>query len=145
MKTPKTKIYEYDKCSTCRKALKYLEGKKVPFEKVDITEKPPTKSELAQMVKHLGGNFRKLFNTSGQVYREMKLGEKMASIDEKEAIRLLSSNGRLVKRPFVMVEGGGGLVGFREEEWKSVFGHLSESYSRKQEMGGIPPKDPARF
>jgi arsenate reductase len=113
----KLKVYEYAKCSTCRKALSFLEKKKIPFEKVDITEHPPSRQELKEMLAHYEGNFRKLFNTSGLVYKEMKLSEKLPAMSENEALDLLAKNGRLVKRPFLLTEKTG-LVGFREEEWK---------------------------
>jgi arsenate reductase (glutaredoxin) len=113
------KVYEYGKCSTCVKALKYLDARGVAYEKVDITERAPSLAELKAMREH-GVDLRKLFNTSGLVYKEMKLSEKLPAMSEAEALKLLSSNGRLVKRPFVLGEGFG-LVGFREEDWKKHF------------------------
>jgi arsenate reductase len=113
------KVYEYDKCSTCKKALKFLEAKKVPFERVPIVERPPTVGELKTMLGHLGGDVRKLFNTSGLVYREMGLGKKLDSMSESEALKLLASNGKLVKRPFAL-GADSGAVGFREAEWKRL-------------------------
>ena len=71
---PKTKIYEYAKCSTCRNALKFLDQKNVEYQKVPIVESPPSKAELRKMLAVQNGNIRKLFNTSGEVYREMKIG-----------------------------------------------------------------------
>ncbi len=112
----KWKVYEYGGCSTCKKALKFLEAKKIPYEKVDITTEPPTGAELRTMLAHVG-EVRKLFNTSGLVYKEMKLAEKLPGMDEKEALALLAQNGRLVKRPFVL-GAGFGMVGFKEDEWK---------------------------
>lgn len=112
----KWKVYEYGGCSTCRKALKFLDGKKVPYEKIDITEQAPSPSELKAMLRHVG-EVRKLFNTSGLVYKELKLSEKLPSMSEADALALLAKNGRLVKRPFVLGDGFG-LVGFREDEWK---------------------------
>lgn len=109
----KLKVYEYSGCSTCKKALKFLDGKNIPYEKIDITSRAPTKQELQAMAKAKG--LKALFNISGQVYREMKLGEKLPGLSEAEAIALLASNGRLVKRPFVPELS---LVGFKEEEWK---------------------------
>lgn len=113
------RIYAYDGCDTCRKALKFLDGRGVPYEAVDITTRPPTKAELARMASLLG-DFRKLFNTSGQVYRALKLGEKVKSMAETEALGLLAANGRLVKRPFVLWPDGG-VVGFKEDAWKKFF------------------------
>lgn len=113
----KLKLYEYSGCSTCKKALKFLDTKKIPYEKVDITTQPPSKSELQAMLKFLEGDLKRLFNTSGQVYREMKISEKLPKMSENEALQLLASNGRLVKRPFVLASNWG-TVGFKEEEWK---------------------------
>ncbi|MGZ3650323.1 MAG: Spx/MgsR family RNA polymerase-binding regulatory protein [Bdellovibrionota bacterium] len=113
----KLKVYEYAGCSTCKKALKFLDAKKVPYEKIDITSKAPTVPELKEMLGHVG-KIGKLFNTSGLVYKELKLSEKLPVMSEKEAITLLASNGRLVKRPFVLGDSWGGTVGFKEDEWK---------------------------
>lgn len=114
------KIYEYAKCDTCRKALKFLTARGVAFSKVDITEKAPSPAELKAMLIHQGGDLRKLFNTSGVVYKELKLSEKLPSLSQAEALRLLASNGRLVKRPFLLGNDFG-LVGFRENEWQKYF------------------------
>ena len=110
------KVYEYAGCSTCRKALAWLDKNGVVYEKVPIVERPPSKAELKAMAGYVGG-FRRLFNTSGLLYREMKLGEKAASMSEETALELLSKHGKLVKRPFVLGPKAG-LVGFKEEEWK---------------------------
>ena len=115
----KVRIYEYSKCSTCRKALKFLDNSNVAYEKVPIVETPPTKAELKKMLALQGGNLKKLFNTSGEVYRTMKIGEKLASMSESEALELLASNGKLIKRPFALA-GDKGLVGFNEDEWKNL-------------------------
>jgi len=115
----KIRIYEYSKCSTCRKALKFLDNSKVHYEKVPIVETPPAKAELKKMLALQGGNLKKLFNTSGEVYRAMKIGEKLPSMSESEALDLLASNGKLIKRPFALT-GDKGLVGFNEDEWKKL-------------------------
>lgn len=115
----KVKIYEYSKCSTCRKALNFLDRHEVAYEKVPIVETPPTKAELKKMLALQGGNLKKLFNTSGEVYRSMKLGEKLPSMSESQALDLLASNGKLIKRPFALA-GDKGVVGFNEEEWKKL-------------------------
>ena len=116
----KVKIYQYKKCSTCVKALKFLNAKKVNYESVDITEKAPLKKELKEMLNFYDGEIKKLFNTSGVQYRELKIKDKIKEMTAKEAIDLLSGNGRLVKRPFILT-GSNGLVGFKEDEWKKVF------------------------
>lgn len=115
----KIRVYEYAKCSTCRHALKYLEKRKIPFEKIAIVEQPPTIAELKKMLSNYGGKIGKLFNTSGVQYREMNLSEKLSDMSETEALTLLSKNGKLVKRPFLLADGKG-FVGFKEEEWKTL-------------------------
>jgi Spx/MgsR family transcriptional regulator len=116
----KVRIYEYSKCSTCRNALKFLDRNNVAYEKVAILETPPTRVELRKMLAAQGGNIKKLFNTSGEVYREKKIGEKLNTMTVDEALDLLVSNGKLVKRPFVLT-GDVGLVGFNQEIWKAEF------------------------
>jgi Spx/MgsR family transcriptional regulator len=115
------KVYEYEKCSTCRKALKFLEAAGVAFERVPIVERPPKRAELKAMLAFQGGDVRRLFNTSGQVYRELGLGAKLAAMSAPEALALLEKNGKLVKRPFALGKGFG-LVGFREDEWRRALG-----------------------
>ena len=115
----KLKVYEYSRCSTCRKALRYLDENNIDYTNVDITVKPPTKAELKKMLKVYQGNFKKLFNTSGQVYREKKLSTKLKDMTVTEAISLLASNGKLVKRPFLLTQYSG-VVGFNEEQWQGL-------------------------
>ncbi|MDA0709706.1 MAG: arsenate reductase family protein [bacterium] len=115
------KIYQYPKCGTCRKAIQFLKGNNIPYQTVDITENPPTRIELRKMLTFLGGDLRKLFNTSGVHYRELKMKDTLPKMTEKEAIDLLSKNGRLVKRPFALAPSAG-LVGFNEEIWRNHFG-----------------------
>ena len=118
----KVKIYEYEKCDSCRKALKFLMQNEVEFERVPIWERPPSRQELRAMLGYLDGDLRRLFNTSGQAYRELGIGEKMKSksMSESEAIALLAGNGKLIKRPF-LISGNTGTVGFKEAEWKKIF------------------------
>ena len=114
------KLYHYPKCSTCRKAIKFLNHNGLEYQAVDISQQAPTKSELAAMLRGYGGEVRKLFNTSGLLYREMKLKDKLAHMSDQEAIALLAANGMLVKRPFLLGDEGDGLVGFREAEWQAL-------------------------
>jgi arsenate reductase len=116
----KIRVYEYANCSTCKKALKFLDQKKVSYERVAIVDQPPTVAELKEMLAHQKGEIKKLFNTSGQLYREFGVSEKLPSMSEAEALKLLSQHGKLVKRPFVLT-GKQGLVGFKEDEWKKAF------------------------
>lgn len=118
------KFYEYKICTTCQKAVKFLEDKKVKFERIAIVDQPPTISELKKMLEHLknsGGSFKNLFNTSGVQYRELNISEKLKNgMTEKEALELLSKNGKLIKRPFLLSEKFG-VVGFKEDIWKKLF------------------------
>jgi len=116
----KVRIYEYSKCSTCRNALRFLDRNGIAYDKVPIFETPPTTAELKTMLVAQAGNVKKLFNTSGEVYREMKLGTRLDSMSNDEALDLLAANGRLVKRPFVLF-GDAGILGFQEEAWNVLF------------------------
>jgi len=113
------KIYQYPKCSTCRKALKFLDAHNIPYTAIDITENPPTKTELKQMLKHQNNELRKLFNTSGVQYRELKIKDKLPTMTHSEAIDLLSQNGKLIKRPFLLTQTTG-FVGFKEDLWQAL-------------------------
>jgi arsenate reductase len=116
----RAKVYSYKKCSTCVKALNYLAKQGIEVEVVDITEQPPSKIELEIMLKNYGGELKKLFNTSGVAYRENKIKDKLSTMTEDQALSLLSKNGKLVKRPFVL-KGKKGVVGFKEAEWQHLF------------------------
>lgn len=111
-----TLFIEYPKCTTCQKAKKWLTEHQVDFEDRNISEENPTKEELEQWYKMSGLPLKKFFNTSGQLYRQMELKEKLATMAESEMLELLASNGMLVKRPIV-VQGDCVLVGFKEAEW----------------------------
>lgn len=117
------KVYEYKACSTCQKALKFLDQKGVKYERLPIVDQPPTKSELKKMLGYLkadGGSFKNLFNTSGVQYRELGISEKIkAGMTEEDAIDLLSKNGKLIKRPFLLTDKSG-TVGFKEDVWKKL-------------------------
>jgi len=115
----KLKVYEYKNCGTCRKALAYLKSKGVDYTTVPIREQPPTKAELIRMLELYGGEIRKLFNTSGMDYKELQLKDKLPNLSVGEAIDLLSKNGNLVKRPFILTVKGG-LVGFRPDDWEKL-------------------------
>jgi len=116
----KLKVYEYKNCGTCKKALKFLNNSKIEFNKIPIRETPPTKQELNKMLSFYDSNVQKLFNTSGNDYRELNLKEKLPSMSLDEQLDLLSKNGNLVKRPFLLGKDFG-MVGFKEEEWKKKF------------------------
>lgn len=113
------KIYEYKNCSTCKNALKFLDARKIPYEKFPIRDNPPTLAELKKMLGYIG-DLKKLFNTSGLDYKAMNIKDKLPKMSEAEALKLLSQNGNLIKRPFVLTDKDG-WVGFKEEEWKKKF------------------------
>lgn len=107
---------EYPKCTTCRRAKKYLEENNIEFTDRHIAEENPTKDELKDWLKKSGLTINKFFNTSGVLYREMQLKDKVKTLPEDELLDILSTNGMLVKRPIVVKEDTV-LVGFKEEEW----------------------------
>jgi arsenate reductase len=113
------KVYQYSKCSTCRKALKWLDERGVSYSPIDIVTTPPKKTELGKALKS-GVPLKKLFNTSGQSYREGGWGQKLARVSEAEALEALAADGKLVKRPFILTESGF-LVGFDEAAYKAAF------------------------
>jgi arsenate reductase (glutaredoxin) len=113
------KIYGYQKCSTCRTALKWLDQMGIDHEVKAIRETPPTPAELKVALGAVGGDLRKLFNTSGMDYRELGMKDKLPGMNEAEAIGLLSKNGNLVKRPF-LIKGLKALIGFNEVEWRET-------------------------
>ena len=110
------RVYAYDGCSTCKKALAYLRSTGREFTLLPIREQPPTKAELRTMLKLYEGKLSHLFNTSGLDYRALKLGPKLKTMKPEAAISLLAKNGNLVKRPFVLA-GNTGMVGFHLDEW----------------------------
>ncbi len=118
------KFYDYKNCSTCQKALKYLVAKKIIFVRIAIVDQPPSIGELKLMLSFLeenGGSLKNLFNTSGQQYREQKIADKLkAGMSKLEALKLLSENGKLIKRPFLLTPKGG-IVGFKSEQWDQLF------------------------
>lgn len=112
------KFYSYNKCGTCRKAKSFLDGGKIQYEEIDITLNPPPKATLKKALQAKG--LQKLFNTSGVQYRELKIKDKLKTLTESEALDLLASNGRLIKRP-IATDGDTVTVGFDPEEYKSVW------------------------
>lgn len=114
------KVYLLSNCDTCRRAAKWLRAHDVAFSEHAIRETPPTVTELRAMLGAYDGELRKLFNTAGQDYRAMNLAEKLPAMAVDEALRLLASNGNLVKRPFVLGRGIA-TVGFDPERWSQLF------------------------
>lgn len=116
-------FFGYPKCSTCRKASKWLKDHQVEFEDNHIVENPPSKEMIKEILVNTNTDIKKLFNTSGTKYREMQLKDKLPNMTEKEQIETLVSDGMLIKRPIVY-DGEHLTLGFKEEEfehiWKSV-------------------------
>ena len=113
----KNLFVEYPKCSTCKKAKKWLEDNKIEFEDRNIVEQNPTKKELTSWIKKSELEIKKWFNTSGLKYKELGLKDKLLKMSDEEKIELLASDGMLVKRPVIVTEEKV-LVGFKEEEWE---------------------------
>ena len=110
---------EYPKCTTCKKAKKWLEEHNIAYTDRNIKEENPSADELKQWHEKSGLPLKRFFNTSGMLYREMGLKDKLPSMSEEEQLELLASDGMLVKRPILVTEDAV-LTGFREKEWEDV-------------------------
>ena len=110
---------EYPKCTTCQKAKKWLTEKGILFEERDIKTENPTKEELEAWYKKSGLPLKRFFNTSGILYKEMKLKDRLPEMTEDEQLTLLSTDGMLVKRP-ILISDEQVLVGFKEKEWETL-------------------------
>jgi len=115
------KVYCYERCTTCKKALKWLDDRKITYELIDIKGEHPSEKVLRDAYKKSGVELKKFFNTSGQLYRQMELSKKLKDMSEDEQFKLLASDGMLVKRPLVITDKNV-LLGFKETEWSEVFG-----------------------
>lgn len=107
----------YPKCSTCGKARKWLEENSISYEERDIKTENPTEEELKTWHRQSGLPLKRFFNTSGMIYRQMNLKDKLPTMSEEEQYQLLATDGMLVKRP-ILVDGQKVLVGFRKKEWE---------------------------
>lgn len=114
-------FYWYPKCSTCRKAKKWLEDHQIAFNEVHIVEEAPSKEVLTELYKKSGLELKKFFNTSGMKYRELGLKDKVSTASEDELLTLLASDGMLVKRPIVAGENKVTL-GFNEKQFEDTWG-----------------------
>jgi len=110
------KVYCYSKCTTCKKALKWLDDNNVKYELIDIKENNPDEATIRKYYEKSGLALKKFFNTSGMIYRNLGLSKKLPDMTEEEQIKLLASDGMLVKRP-LLVSGNLILTGFKEVEW----------------------------
>lgn len=108
------RFFGYKKCGTSRKAESFLEAKGIDYTFIDITENPPSSSELKKVSKMSGIAAKKMFNTSGQAYREGNFKEKIPGMSDDEIFQILAANGRLIKRP-VVLSAKNASVGFSEE------------------------------
>ncbi len=109
----------YPKCTTCQKAKKWLDDKGVSYELRDIKENNPSEAELREWYKNSGLPLKKFFNTSGLLYKSMELKNKLPDMTDDEQIKLLATDGMLVKRP-ILVDGKKVLVGFKEKEYEEL-------------------------
>lgn len=109
-------VLVYRKCSTCVKALKWLDANGVTYEERPIIEENPTYEELKEWYQKSGLPLKKFFNTSGLLYKEMQLKDKLPGMNEEEQLKLLATDGKLVKRPLVVGDDFV-LTGFKEAEW----------------------------
>ncbi len=109
----------YQKCSTCKKAEKWLRDKEIAYTIRSIKEENPTREELETWHSKSGLDIRRFFNTSGKLYKEMKLKDRLSEMSLSEKLDLLAADGMLVKRP-ILVEGDTVLVGFKETEWEEA-------------------------
>ena len=107
---------EYPKCSTCKRAKKYLEDRGIAFQDRHIVEDNPTEEELTEWIRMSGLPAKRFFNTSGMKYKELGLKDRLPDMSQEEQIRLLASDGMLVKRP-LLIDGDRILVGFKEKDW----------------------------
>lgn len=113
-------FYGYDNCDTCRKAKKWLDSHGVKYRSIPIVDKPPSKTLLNKILKSGDYELKHLFNTSGQVYRQMKVKEKLATMSQADAVALLAENGKLCKRPIV-TDGTRYTVGFKPEVFQDAW------------------------
>ena len=114
-----TTILCYDRCSTCKKALKWMDEKGYGYESRPIKEQHPGKEELREWWTRSGLPLKRFFNTSGNLYKELQLKDKLPQMSEEEQLELLATDGMLVKRPLLVSEKGV-FPGFREKEWEEL-------------------------
>jgi len=114
------KFIQYPRCTTCKKAQKWLDDHNIQYENIHIVEQTPTKEELRTYWEKSGLPLKKFFNTSGQKYRNLGLKEKLSTMSEEEQLELLASDGMLIKRPIV-TDGEKVTLGFKEAEFAEVW------------------------
>jgi len=114
------KAYMYNKCGTCRKAKKWLDEQGIVYQEIPIVETPPNEAEIREIWQKSGVDLKKMFNTSGQVYKELGLKDKIKTMSEEEMLKLLASDGKLLKRPLI-VSDERATVGFNEETMEKTW------------------------
>ena len=117
--TQPLQVFSYSRCSTCHKALSWLKENGIDHVVIDIVSSPPSRDQLALALNHFGER-KVLFNTSGQSYRALGASV-VKSMSDDEALDALAADGKLIKRPFVIRDGGMVLVGFKPEVWEQQF------------------------
>jgi arsenate reductase len=119
-------VWQYPKCSTCRKALKWLDAHGAKYESTDLVAAPPTEKQLSDLWKRSGLPIAKLFNTSGESYRAGNWKERLAKTSDADALKALAADGKLIKRP-LLDTGKKVLVGFDEAAYAESFGKRAGS------------------
>lgn len=117
-------LIEYPKCGTCKKAKKWLDERRIEYTDRHIVEENPSYDELKDWLQKSGLPLKKFFNTSGMLYREMGLKDRLPAMSEEEQLKLLATNGMLVKRPLLVSEDSV-LIGFKEAEWEQMHQRFS--------------------
>jgi arsenate reductase len=112
-------VYQYPNCSTCRKALKWLDAQGIDYRAIDIVAAPPSVAVLTQVLGRSGAELRKLFNVSGQSYRQGDWKQRVATIGKPEALAALAADGKLIKRPLVLADEVA-LIGFDADAWTAA-------------------------
>ncbi|HTV22202.1 MAG TPA: arsenate reductase family protein [Polyangiaceae bacterium] len=114
-------VYHYPKCSTCRNALRWLDAHGIRHERIDIVQTPPSSALLGRVLEQSGAPIARLFNTSGQSYREGNYKERLKQMSRSEALAALAADGKLIKRPLV-VASDVALIGFDADEYEAALG-----------------------
>jgi arsenate reductase len=127
-------VYHYTKCSTCRNALRWLDAHEIRHDRVDIVEAPPSSALLGQVLDRSGVPIARLFNTSGQSYRQGNYKERLKQMSRAEALAALAADGKLIKRPLV-ISPQLVLIGFDEEEYEAALDALRASGGERRPRG----------
>ncbi|WP_017547917.1 arsenate reductase family protein [Salinicoccus carnicancri] len=113
-------LYEYPKCTTCRKGRKFLEENDVDFQAHDMVQAPPSKEKLKEIISKSGNDIDDFFNKRGKKFKELELRDRLPSMSDDEKVDMLSSDGMLIRRPLAY-DGEQVLLGFREDVWQKAF------------------------